>query len=365
LLRRRVLALPGICLRDGTSVTGIQQDADGWAITLAASSGPSRDDQGVGSAERVVEEAPSEMLRADLVVDASGRNSRLMQWLGGSWRQRVRVSEVDARIGYASRLYRGIPDVGGIPGIVILATPADPVGALALPVENGQWMVLAVGLGERRPTRDADEFDAFLAGLRDPAVWQLAQQLEPVGDVVVHRQTGNRRRHYEDLPDWPQGLVVVGDAFCAFNPVYGQGIAVAACEAVLLRNSLRANDRPGRGQVPAAAVDTRRLQRQFAEVTELPWSIATGQDLRFPTSEKSPTWLDALSNGWGMELGRLAGHGNERAAGILSGVYHLMLPAHRLFHPALVIGALRSRLFGLGPAVQRPAGLPPLPTGMK
>ncbi len=361
LLRQRVLALPGVSLRDGSSVTGVRQDADGWCVTLAAGAASVVPAQSADGTRRPVGAGTTDVLNADLVVDASGRNSRLMHWLGGSWPERVRVTEVDARIGYASRLYRGSPDLGSNTGIVILATPAEPVGALALPVEDGQWIVLALGLGERRPTRDPEEFHALLAGLRDPAVAELVQRLEPVGDVVVHRQTGNRRRHYEDRADWPQGLLAVGDAFCAFNPVYGQGIAVAACEAVLLRNALlrsagRAAGRPG----ASAAMDTRRLQRRFAGVTALPWSIATGQDLRFPTSDGSPTRWGALSNSWGMELGRLAGHGNERAAQTLSGVYHLMLPSHRLFHPALVAAAVRGRLLGLGPAVERPSGLPPL-----
>lgn len=362
LLRRRVLALPEVSLCDGSSVTGLTQDADGWTVTLTVGAGSGRRDRNDDGAAPPDGRDTSDVLHADLVVDASGRNSRLAHWLGGTWPDRVRVTEIDARIGYASRLYRGDPDLGGIPGIVILATPADPVGALALPVEDGQWIVLAIGLGDRRPTRDPEEFRALLGALRDQAVSELAAQLEPVSEVVVHRRTGNRRRHYEDLPDWPQHLVVIGDAFCAFDPVYGQGIAVAACEAVLLRDALIRNRRRAVRDGPAAALDTRRLQRQFAGVTELPWSIATGQDLRFPSSGESPTWWGALSNSWGMELGKLAGHGNHRAARILSGVYHLMLPAHRLLHPALIAAAVKGRLFGLGPAEPRPAGLPPLNT---
>ena len=363
LLRRRVLALPGVSLRDGCSVTTLDQDADGWAVTVTVGTGSGTDSQSPDGTDDVAEAGRTDVLRADLVVDASGRNSRLTHWLGGSWPDRVRVTEVDARIGYASRVYRGNPDLGGIPGIVILATPAEPVGALALPVEDGQWMVLAVGLGDRRPTRDPEQFDAFLAGLRDPAAWQLVQQLEPVGDVVVYRQTGNRRRHYEDLQDFPQGLVVAGDAFCAFNPVYGQGIATAACEAVLFRDALQRKPSGASGDSAAAALDTRRLQRAFAGVTELPWSIATGQDLRYPTSDASPTRTGALSNSWAMELGRLSAHGNRRAAEVLAGVYHLMLPSRQLLHPALVAAALRGRLLGLGAAVPRPAGLPAVHVG--
>jgi flavin-dependent dehydrogenase len=186
-----------------------------------------------------------ETAEGDLVVDASGRTSRLRTWLPALGVREPRYETVDARVGYASRLYaRGSEEIG-VPGIVLLATPDVPRGAVALPVEGDQWLVGAVGFGADRPPRDRAGFEAFLNTLRDPAIAGLAERCEPVSDVFVHRQTANERHAYERVSDWPDGLLVVGDALAAFNPIYGQGITVAAIEALLVKEALAGGLRHG------------------------------------------------------------------------------------------------------------------------
>jgi len=220
---------------------------------------------------------------------------------------------------------------------------------MAISVEGGDWLIGALGVGDDRPPRDLAGFEAFLGRLRDPALARMAQRLEPVGEVMVHRQTANRRRHYDERDEWPDGVVVMGDAFCAFNPVYGQGIAVGACEAVLVRDAVSA------GLEPGAA---RQLLRQFADLITLPWSIAAAADLLYPTCEQRPTRLGALQDNWAKQLEKLAVHGNQRAAFARNSVYHLMAPPRRLLHTALLLAAVNAGLRGYGPASPRPAALP-------
>jgi 2-polyprenyl-6-methoxyphenol hydroxylase-like FAD-dependent oxidoreductase len=264
--------------------------------------------------------ADGDAFDADLVIDASGRNSRIAAWLGNKLTGTVRTTEIDARVGYATRKYKGDPRIGGIPGVLIASTPSTPTGGLAISIEGGHWLIGALGVGDNRPPRDVAGFEAFLARLRDPALAKLAERLEPVGDVTVHRQTANRRRHYDQQDDWPDGVVVIGDALCAFNPVYGQGIAVGAWEAVLLRDAIRAGMPPGA---------SRRLLRRFGKVVALPWSIATATDQMYPTCQQNPTRLGTLQNNWARQLEKLSAHGNNRAAFTRSSVYHLMhRPAH-------------------------------------
>ncbi len=327
IIRHRVEALPHVDIRSGAAVVGVRQSGAGWFVEIADGT----------------------EIQADLLIDASGRSSRLPHWLAHRFDGALRTTEIDAKIGYATRVYVGDADMGDVPGVVLQATAADPTGGLAIPVEGRRWLIGAVGTGNNRPPRDAAGFDAFLGGLRDPALSALSRRLQPISDVMVHRQTANIRRHYEALRDWPDGLLVMGDAFCAFNPIYGQGIAVAACEAVLLRDALRSGPKPG---------DSRRLLAHFAKITALPWSIATTTDLRFPTSEQRPPRSSALPNWWTTSLSSLSTHGNLRAASTLAGVYHLMIPARRLLHPALLRDVVRARVSGLGPATPRPAGLP-------
>lgn len=209
-----------------------------------------------------------------------------------------------------------------------------------MPVENGRWLLMGGGYGERRPPRDAAGFETFLAGLRDPVLSELAERLEPLTEVTTHRQTGNRRYRFEDVPGFPDGLLVVGDAAAAFNPVYGQGISVAASQAELLGRALRAGRAPDQ-----------RLQRRLSGVADLPWLIATGADRRDPSSDHRPDLAERLFGAWSERAARLVTAGDPVAATVLAQIYHLRAPLALLFHPLLVDRVIRS-------AVRPPVALP-------
>ena len=278
---------------------------------------------------------------ADVVIDASGRNSRLPHWLAELGVPVPDPVVVDAHLGYACRLYRapGPPPLDT--GIVISATPANGRGGIALPVEDDHWLIIGGGYGEHRPGRDPADFAAYLVDLADPAIADLADRLEPVSDVAVYRQTSNRRHRYGLVRSWPANLLVVGDAACAFNPVYGQGMSVAAQQAVRLR------DHWGRPD----------LQRRLDRVADFPWSVATSEDLRQPTSAGEQSPAQRLATAWSMELGRLAVAGNERAVRALVRVYHLMIEPRALLAPDLLAEVAAARVRGHGPPAPRPAVL--------
>lgn len=330
LVRERVRLLPGLDVRDGCRVTSLRRGrGSGWEVLTA-------DGASCG---------------ADLVVDASGRGSRLPVWLAALGVGPAPVSEVDARTGYATREYAA-PTGGPAPaGVVVLQTPGLPAGGVALPVEGDRWLVLAVGSGVHRPPRDREGFESFLRGLRDQAVADVVSRARPLTDVAVHRQTASRRHHYERVRPWPPGLLPVGDAFCAFNPVYGQGITVAACEALLLHRALARGLRPG---------TERRLLRGFARLTSLPWGIATSEDLRLPTSDGTPNAAQALAGWWSQELARLSAHGDVRAQWAMTRVYHLMASPRVLLDPVLALAVVRARVLGTGPPNPRPPVLGPV-----
>lgn len=305
-LRDLATAVPGVVVADRITVRGLTRTATGWLTRT--------DDDAVSSR---------------VVVDASGRSSRLEHWCPtmGAPPQEV----VDARVGYAARLYREREPLPLHTGVMIFGTPeAGSASGLALPVEDRGWLVAAAGFGERRPPRDEAGFTAFLRGLRDPALGDLVARLEPVGGVAVHRQTSNRRRRWERLAHWPPGLLVVGDALCALDPVYGQGITVSAQQAGVLAETLL-RDLP---------VD-RSVQRRVAAITDVPWSIATTADVQLPSCSVRPRPAQRLSALWGARLARLAAAGNARATTSISAVNHLMASPATLLHPALLLAAAR------------------------
>jgi hypothetical protein len=145
----------------------------------------------------------------------------------------------------------------------------------------------------------------------------------------------------------------VGDAYCAFNPVYGQGITVAACQALLILDTLK-HDRTPTGGGP---METRRLQRRIGAATELPWLVATTEDLRHPTSSGSQSKVQRLIGLWTGQLARLAAHGDRGAYLAFARVYHLMSAPAVLFHPSVIISACRAALRGMPEENPRPRAL--------
>jgi len=331
-VRRRVINLPAVRLLAGRSVTGLRRSGRAerpWRLSTAGGE-----------------------IAADLDVDASGRGSRLPTWLAALGVADPATEEVDARIGYAVREFADGPEMDGLSGIAIGSTPQTGRGGLALPIEGGHWMVLASGCGDRRPPRDVDGFVAALRAERDPALADFASRATPVDDVLIYRRNGNRRHRYEKCRGWPAGLVAVGDSFVSFNPVYGQGITIAALDALVLRAALTR-----RGGVPLDRRSTRRLMRRLARTAALPWAIAVGADLRQPTSSGRQNPGQRLTSAWVRELTRQAAHGGGRAHMAVQRLAHLIGSPAGLVHPLLLAEAVRHRIGGRRRPVGRPVGL--------
>src|SRR3954447_603449 len=282
---------------------------------------------------------------APFLVDATGRGTRLRRWLAEIGVTTPEPLAVDAGLGYATQLIEGGPDPRDLPGVVLQVTPQSPAGGIALPVEGRRWPVSAVGFGGRRPPRDPDGFAAFLAGLPDNALSAIPHSGRPVGDVSVHRQTGNRRQRYARVPDWPEGLVAVGDSLCCFDPVYGQGITVSTLQALRLRTALASGARAG---------TARRLLRDLDRVVDFPSAVAIGQDLQMPSSSGQQSLAQAAISAWASEVGRRAVQGDHRAHRVLLRTYHLEGSATGLLHPALIASVALARLRRTPLPVARP-----------
>jgi 2-polyprenyl-6-methoxyphenol hydroxylase-like FAD-dependent oxidoreductase len=218
-------------------------------------------------------------LDADLVVDATGRGSHAPRWLSDIGYPSVPESRIVAHHGYASRRYAVPADANGDWKAIYLQSkpPTSTRTGLLFPIEQGQWVVSLGGAAGDHPPIDDHGFLEFARTLRSRVLYDTICDAEPVTSVYGYRRTENQRRHYERLRRWPEQFVVVGDAACAFNPVYGQGMSVAAMTALLVDAGLR-RARSTRGLA-------RRLQWQVAGASADAWMIATGEDLRYPTTE--------------------------------------------------------------------------------
>jgi len=239
---------------------------------------------------------------------------------------------------------------------MITATPETLTGALLLPIEANEWLVCTVGYGDHRPGRTPVLFERFLTELRDPVLAEATGRLQPVGDVAIHRQTANRRHRFGAGRDWPAGLFVIGDALCAFNPVFGQGITVAATQAAQLPGALAKYD--------GTRGSTRRIQRRLTAQVEVPWSVATSEDLRMPTTAGSRNLGQRLFSLWTTRMIQLAAAGDEPCTRAFARVYHLVGSPVALFRPAVVRAIMRSLVRGVPDAASRPSVLNEVvPTG--
>ena len=224
-------------------------------------------------------------LHADLVVDASGRSSRLPRWLEELGYAAPQESTVNADVGYATRWYKIPEDWQADWKMVLLATrfPDIKGGAVVQPVEGGRWVVTLVGYAGDHPPTDIAGFEEFARRLIGPQVWEAIREAEPLTGIGGYRRTENHWRHYEKLKRWPQGLIALGDSVCAFNPVYAQGMTVSALSAELLDDFLKRRGNRKRGDVDGALLVSSGLafQKELAKMLQTPWQLATSDDFRW------------------------------------------------------------------------------------
>jgi 2-polyprenyl-6-methoxyphenol hydroxylase-like FAD-dependent oxidoreductase len=215
-----------------------------------------------------------ESFMADLVVDATGRGSQSPKWLREWGYAAVPETEIRINVGYATALFERRPDdLWGTGGAIIAGTvPRSTRFAAALQIEGDMWMVTLVGALEDYPPTDLQGWLAFAESLPTPDLRNLLEGREPIGEIQAYRYPANRRRHYDQMASFPSGYLVTGDAVCSFNPVYGQGMSVAAAEAKALDDCL------------SSGVDPlwKGFYRRAKKITDSPWTIATGEDLKYP-----------------------------------------------------------------------------------
>ncbi len=322
-VRRRVRAIPGVVLLGGHDVVRLTATATGSRVTGAVL-GPRDGSEPVTVA-------------ADLVVDATGKGSRAPRWLADLGYPEPPVAEVPAGITYVTRTFRDVP--GLLPGtdaVIVGANPPGQFGGVALRQENGQWIVTLTGIHGIQPPTDLDEFIRFAAVLPTTAVAHVASTARPIGEAEIFRYPASRWRHYEQLARRPEGFLVIGDAVCSFNPVYGQGMSSAGGQVLALAELLASvTDSDALARAAAKAADV------FAKVVATPWSFATGADRRYPGMPAKPL-PERVIDRYMDRLVKVARH-DIRVTQAFMRVLNLLEPPSTLLAPAMAARVLRPK----------------------
>ncbi|MEC3918549.1 NAD(P)/FAD-dependent oxidoreductase [Nocardia sp. CDC160] len=319
-LRERTAADPNIEVRERIAVQGLIGDA--------------RSVSGVGA----IGVAGPEILAADLVIDATGRGSRIMEWLSAIGAEPPAEERLDVDLGYASRMYRYRPGQLDGHASVIISTGTNGRGGGAVRVEGDRWLVTLAGMLGDHPPVESEDFHRYAANLSAPDIHEIITGTEPLDDPVRYRFRASVRRRFDRQTALPAGLIVLGDAQCAFNPLYAQGMTVAALEAAALRDTLRSNPAPA--ELPA------RFYATAADSVSLAWSLAASSDLSHPGVHGPRTLRIRLTNAYVARAHRAAHH-DPRVARTFMRVAHLVEPPAALGHP---VTAGRIMLRGNGAA---------------
>lgn len=312
-LRRRVAALANVELRERCDVVG-----------FVAGTGDDRV-RGV----RVLPRAPGsaeQELRADLVVAATGRAGRAAAWLEAIGYPRPVEDELPVDVKYVSRPLRIAPGALGPDKLVLIgARPGRPRGLALVRQEHGLWLLTLSGYGrEHHPPVEPDSMLRFAATVAPPDVLAAIRAAEPAGEIAKHAFPANRRRRYERLDRFPRGLLVIGDAIASFNPLHGQGMSVAALQAVALQDCLAA------GEHELA----RRFFEQATAIVDHAWDMAVGGDLALPEVRGVRPLRLRISNAYFGRALAVAEHDPEVAAAIVR-VGAMLDSPQRLLRPAI------------------------------
>jgi 2-polyprenyl-6-methoxyphenol hydroxylase-like FAD-dependent oxidoreductase len=262
LIRSRVAKLPNVTINAATDVAGLVT-ADGRATGVRVSAARTP-----GAAEQTVP--------ADLVLDAAGRGSRTPAWLAELGLPVPETSQVRAGVTYVCRSYsRDQEQLDGRFGSLVTPYPGKPRGGAVLRQEGDQFVVLLAGMVGTEPPLDEAGMLAFADSLACPDLATVMRESTPLGDPLKYTYPESTWHHYETLSAYLGAFLVSGDAFSSFNPIYGQGMTIAALEALTLRRVL--SDPPA-----TSAGLERRYFRAVGKLVAEAWETSASSDLRFP-----------------------------------------------------------------------------------
>ena len=279
------------------------------------------------------------------MVDACGRGSRTSEWLTALGYPSPPVERIPIDLGYTTRRFYLPADLlDGDVGVLHSPTPGHPRGAALARLEDDIWMLTLVGVRGDHPPTGIDGFAAFAASVDCNEIHTAVRDGEPIDNPIFFRFPASVRRRYERVR-LPRNLIVLGDSLCSFNPVYGQGMTVAALEAHALRDGLSRH------------LDTSKpVMASLARIVDVPWKLSKAADRPFlsaaRTSRHRGTVLDRY-----VERELLAATHDPAAGRAFLRVSGLLDPPRALLRPDLFRRTLRP-LPGLAPA-QHTAEPPP------
>jgi 2-polyprenyl-6-methoxyphenol hydroxylase-like FAD-dependent oxidoreductase len=321
-VRARVRNIANVEFREGVQVGGLVLSADNKRVV------------GV--------KMGSEVLASDLIVDTTGRGSRSQEWLASAGYPTPPEERLEVAVAYTTRFFRRTLDqLNGDLAAIIPPTPLGKRGGVMLAQEGDRWTVTLISHFGPAAPMELSGFVDFAKTLPAPYIFHVIRGAEPLGDALSARFPASVRRRYEKLDRFPEGYLVMGDAISSFNPIYGQGMSVAALQSQALEQAL------SEGPHKLAP----RFFQRASKVIDVPWSIAAGNDLRMPEATGPRTPAVKFTNAYIARLHKAA-HRDPVVAVAFHQVGNLVKPPTHILHPRIAVRVLLGNL-------RKPSGAAP------
>jgi 2-polyprenyl-6-methoxyphenol hydroxylase-like FAD-dependent oxidoreductase len=240
-------------------------------------------------------------------------------------------------VGYTTRTYRRPKKFPADWKILVTycTPPQEQRTGLVQPIEGDRWSVSLSGWLKDYPPSDETGFLEYARSLPNPALYELIKEAEPLTPAVSYRFAANRRRYYERMPSLPEGFIVLGDALCSFNPVYAQGMTVAAIEVETLQTCLQQCQQRQKDLIGLP----RQFQKAVAHIVSDAWMFTTSEDFRYPATEGKRPMGVGLFQWYTRHLLEAAAETPQLALRFYH-VMHMLKPPITLFSPRVLAAVL-------------------------
>ncbi|AHM61949.1 monooxygenase FAD-binding protein [Flammeovirgaceae bacterium 311] len=323
-IRKRVVDLPNVKVLDGFRVDKLLSTDEHDHITGVKIKQQDQQDN-------------TQTLLTDLVIDCSGRSSKSAKWLAELGYPKAPKSVVTCGTGYTTRLYQRNTEESGSKDWVFITpeAPKEYRGGGVFPIEGNRWIVSLGGWHGNHAPKDEAGFLEFARSLPAPDIYDIIRRSKPLSDFSIYKYPASTRHHYEKIKNFPQRYLIIGDALCSFNPLYGQGMTSAALQAATLDRLLQERD----GSLEGIS---KIFFKRAAKIVAIPWQTAVGEDFRFPeTGGRKPPGTD-LINAYTARIHRVT-HYDAVVGLAFFKVLNMIKSPVSLFHPRILWRVLFSK----------------------
>lgn len=285
---------------------------------------------------KYLETDTQEEVHADLVVDASGFGSKSIEWLR-EYEIEVKEEKVRIDLFYATKMFK-LKESEELDCCNMLMSPSfpdNPYGVLIQTIEDNRYFVTFSGYANEKAPQTDDEFYDFAENLSTSNVTDFLNKAEGITDIKTYKIPYQVRRRFDLVNNVPEGLLVVGDAQCRFDPVFGQGVSVAAMEAHQLQLLLQ-----GRKQLDKTF--TQQFYKKAANIIETPWDMTTTEISRHPQLKRELTTKQKFQLWYTKQIYRLSASNSDVYIRLVRVMNLIRSPFH-LFHPKVLLSVLLNR----------------------